>query len=140
MDTSFFSPAEIKQFIEHNTLRNEINSGSTIGICSIGDTLHALEDHRKGASPISLDVIDRKIRRMEEDGFVCISELDEEKLLINLFERDGNDIVVGLSVDAAVSHIPPRRSIRILSLKLCGDSTWWTDRVEKEMEEYHQGR
>lgn len=138
MDTTFFSPSDVKAFIENNSVRDEITSGSTIGICSVGDALHALEDNKKRLNPLSIDQLEDRIEQISECSIVCISNLDREKLFANLFDKDENDIVTGICQDSARSHVHPRRSIRILSLRICNHSTWWTERVEEEMDQYHQ--
>jgi hypothetical protein len=118
-------------------LREELQFSSTIGVCSVADILHLTEDFKKGVLTIEPAEIVTKFQEIISEELVHITDLDKDRLSTALFERNENNIVTGLCEQAAKKTISPKRSIRLLSLKICDETSWWSETVQEEMAEYH---
>lgn len=140
MLTRFFSAAEIIRYFERGTLSADLNSGEIIAICSIADLLDICEAYKKDNLNISHVELHTRFEEFKEhpvkEGSIYIVDLDQDKLSSSLFERD-NGAVVDFWHTGVNRSISPKRSVRYLTIRIIDDSTWWSEQVYQEMEEYH---
>ena len=143
MLTRFFSPTEVAKFFERGDFKEDLLNGRTIAICSIADLLDVCEAYKKGNLSISHPELHQRFNAFDEDlirqGSVSVIDLDQNNLSTALFERDSG-VVIDLWQQAANRVISPKRSIRYVTFRITGDSTWWSENVYHEMEEYHAAR
>lgn len=143
MLTRFFSPPEVAQCFENGILREDLLNGETIAICSIADLLDICEAYKKGNLQVSHTELHTRAEAFTagpvKEGVVYIVDLDQDNLSSALFERDDGPVVDLWSV-AIERNISPKRSIRCLTLRITDDSTWWSEDVYQEMEDYHAVR
>ena len=143
MRDNFMTPGEIKKFFEQGKLKEEYDSDDYISICSVGDILDMCEAFKKGKITLSLDELMERFHEFAKkdtgpvsNGLVFIVDLEQENLSSALFDRE-ELLVTSFWLKAANSKISPRRSIRYLTIRIVDESTWWSEDVILQMEEYH---
>jgi len=135
-------PSDLKIFFENGLISRDCLDGKEILVFSIADLLHICEDCKKGklrASPSQIkqrfsELVD-KPQSLSNKGLVYLADLDHDRLNRTLFERE-NNIVNGFWSKATNPRIPPRRSVRYLTLRITVES-WWSEDVYLQMEQYH---
>lgn len=137
MKTCFFSPVDILNYFKKGELKEEFQAFSAMGIASVADILHLTEDWKKGNLSIHSSEIMSKFRGIMSEESVYITELDRDRLSVALFKKDENNVVTGLCQESAKETISPKRSLRLLSLKISDETSWWSETVLEEMDEYH---
>lgn len=137
------TPREVLKFFEQGKLKEDYDIGDYIYICSVGDILDVCEAYKKGKIPISIEELRERFNDFIEspigpvnNGLVFIVDLGQDNLSSALFEREGG-LVYDFWEKAANSNISPRRSIRYLTIRIIDGSTWWSEDVFLQMEEYH---
>lgn len=128
----FVSYSELRDYFKKGLLKEDIETLSALGICSIADLLFLTEDHKKK---------NLKIKSIEESfnsfidgpyasGQIFTAELTREKLSEALFEKLEDDMELwGTAADKTLS---PRDSITFLVLKATAN-TWWSENIFNEM-------
>lgn len=137
------SPREILDFFKHGRLKDDLENGNYISICSIGDLLDVCESNKKRIINIDREVLNQRYRELVEDqagpvynGLIFIINLEQDNLSSALFEKE-EELIIDLWRQAANANISPRRSIRYLTMRIIDRSTWWSEEVYLQMEEYH---
>lgn len=136
-------PSDLKRFFENGLISQDCLDGKEILIFSIADLLHICEDFKKGNLRTSAGHLKKRFTELADNpkslagkGLVYVADLDHDVLNKALFERE-NNIVHGFWSKATNSRIPPRRSIRYLTLRISDESVWWSEDVYLQMEQYH---
>lgn len=137
METYFFSPMDIFDYFKNGKLKEKFQSSAAMGISSVGDILHLTEDWKKGNLAIGTSEISEKFQSILSEESLYIADLDRDRLSATLFEKNENNVVTGFCEHAAQKTISPKRSLRLLSLKVSDESIWWSERVQEEMINYH---
>ena len=143
MKEIFMTRGEILKFFEQGRLKEDHDWEDSIFICSIGDILDVCEAFKKRRIILSSEELKKRFYDFAEKdtspvnrGSVCIIDLSQENLFSALFERQGV-VINGFWIKAVNSNISPRRSLRYLTIRICEGSTWWSEDVFLQMEEYH---
>ncbi len=147
MKTEFMSPPELTSLFENGDIREDCLRGETILVGSIADFLWICEDCKKGNLKRNDKYwlqqrnfeIGNKPNSFIQEGMIYIVDLDNDILNNALFEKE-NNIVQDLWPKAADFRISPRRSIRYLTIRTTEETTWWSEDVYMQMEEYHSSR
>lgn len=142
MQTRFFAPHEVFNYFESGKIESDISDIEMLAICSIIDLLDMCELYKKQRLHLSYSELQQKVQQfyetLVETGQIVIVDLDQDNLSSVLFERDITQEVTNLWNHACNRSISPKQSIRYLTLRLIDDSTWWSEDVYLEMENYHK--
>ncbi|MCP4150654.1 MAG: hypothetical protein GY757_23105 [bacterium] len=140
MEYRFVPYSELKDFFKKNRLKDDLERGEAVGICSVADVLFITEDKKKGNLNQETSLIDSYSAfegGPEESGKIIVVELDREQLNEALFGSDYDE--TELWRQAARSDIEPRLSISLLVLKRTAANDWWSaDEVFKQMCDYYE--
>lgn len=143
MRDKFITPNDLKEFFIQGKMGGEYVGGNYISIGSIGDLLDICESYKKGKIKINREKLMERYDELMVNpngpikrGTLFIIDLEQDNLAEALFEKEGG-LVHDLWSQAANKHISPRRSIRRLTIRITGGSTWWSENVVIQMEEYN---
>jgi len=129
MKTRFFSFDELKKYLQTEKLAPNLLNFEYMGIASIADLLHFVEEVKKGIIA-DKQIYWKRLGNLLKSGYVNFPELDENQLSESLFEI--TEDTFELWDKAANKNISPRYSLSLLALKLT-EQTFWTEEVFEEM-------
>lgn len=138
MDNRFVCYTELLNFLKQKVLREDLESRSTIGVCSVSDLLYLTEEYKKNTYQ-TVNTVEDDFKKFQdgpkERGQIIVAELSKEQLEDALFDSSSGDIQ--LWNHAANSNISPRHSMNLLILKIT-DFTWWNEEVFEQMKEAYE--
>jgi hypothetical protein len=135
MKIRYFGKQELECYLQDQKIKADIWEKTFIGISSISDLIEICDQYKRDGNTEFRKHLSRFLDELVTNGFVFLSELDQQKLSSSLFENE--DVKSSLWIDGSDRNRHPLQSVRCLTLRP-NAYVFWDEDVYVEMQQYFE--